>query len=137
MDNYTDKFVDRREGESQFPHYYGDIVRKQLIFAGVVVLLAGLLDTELQSFYLFIAVFGVLTFVVLAGLTSPLKPSVMIANSVISGVMFLFFEYFALSAYAHYGDFANRVFLLRQLLSVVFLLTLYFSTKTIREMRVN
>ena len=119
---------------SRFPHYYGDIVRRHLVFAGIVVLLAALLDVELRSFYLVIGVFGALTFIVLAGLTSPVRRHVVVTDAFVSAIMFLVFEYFALDAFEHYGSFYNLVFLLRQVLSITFLTTLYFSTKTIREM---
>ena len=126
--------MNNQQTVSRFPHYYGDIVRRHLVFAGIVVLLAALLDIELRSFYLVIGVFGALTFIVLAGLTSPVRRHVVVTDAFVSAIMFIFFEYFALDAFNHYNSFVNIVFLLRQVLSITFLTTLYFSTKTIREM---
>lgn len=120
--------------EPKFSHYYGDIVRKHLFFAGLVLLLAALVDTEFRSFYLFAGIFGVLIFTVLAGLTSPLKRWVMVADVLVAGIMFMVFEYFAIDAFYRYENFSDTIFLIRQFLAVIFLITLYFSTKTVREM---
>ncbi len=120
--------------EPKFDHYYGDIVRKHLFFAGLVLLFAALVDKEFQSFYLFAGIFGVLIFTVLAGLTSPLKRWVMVADVFVAAIMFMIFEYFAIDAFYKYENFSDTIFLIRQFLAVIFLITLYFSTKTVREM---
>lgn len=116
------------------PHYYGDIVRKYLLFAGAMLLIAVLIDKELLSFYLFIGIFGVLVFTILAGLISPKVTSAIFTNAIISALMFLMFEYFAINAYLKSQTFLDSIFILRQLLAVAFLVALYFSTKTLRGM---
>lgn len=116
------------------PHYYGDIVRKYLLFAGAMLLVAVLVDKELLSFYLFIGIFGVLVFTVLAALMSPKVTSAIFTNAVISALMFLMFEYFAISAYLKSQTFLDSIFILRQTIAVAFLVALYFSTKTLRGM---
>ncbi len=125
---------DSHEPEPKFTHYYGDIVRKHLFFAGLVLLLAALIDEEFRSFYLFAGIFGVLVFTILAGLTSPVRRLVMIADVFVAAIMFMVFEYFAIDAFSRYENFSDSIFLLRQFLAVIFLITLYFSTKTLREM---
>lgn len=114
------------------PHYYGDLVRKQLLLAGLVIMVAALLDSELRSFYLLVALFGVVGITVLAGLTSPQKHGVVVIDVLVSAFMFLVFEYFAIAAYVRYENFSNNVFFFRQLIAVIFLIALYYSTKTIR-----
>lgn len=116
------------------PHYYGDIVRKYLLFAGAMLLIAVLVDKELLSFYLFIGIFGVLIFTVLAALMSPKVTSAIFTNAVISALMFLIFEYFAINAYLKSQTFLDSIFILRQVIAVAFLVALYFSTKTLRGM---
>lgn len=120
--------------EQPVPHYYGDIVRKQLILAGIAILFATLIDTDLRTFYFFIAGFGVLFFVVLAGLTSPVSRRAIVTASIVSGVMFVLFEYFAVGAYIERDTFFNLVFIIRQTIAVIFLFSVYFSTKTLRGM---
>ena len=114
------------------PHYYGDLIRKHLFFATFVIMIAALLDAELRNFYLFVGLFGVVGFTVLAGLTSRSNRSIMLTDIIVSAVMFLIFEYFAISAFAQYENFGHPSFFLRQLIAVVYLVTLYYSTKTIR-----
>lgn len=113
-------------------HYYGDAVRKFFLGAGLVLLLATLRDREFLSFYLFIGVFAVLLLTILAGLTNPRTRRVIIADGAVSAVMFLLFEYLAVSAYIETQSFTNEIFFLRQALALIFLVALYFSTKTFR-----
>lgn len=118
----------------KIPHYYGDIIRKYLLFAGAMFLIAVLIDKELLSFYLFIGIFGVLAFTVLAALISPKVTSAIFTNAIISALMFLMFEYFAIGAYLKSQTFLDSIFILRQAIAVAFLVVLYFSTKTLRGM---
>ena len=117
---------------SRHPHYYGDIIRKQLFFAAFVILLAALIDTELRNFYLFVGLFGVVGLTILAGLTSPQKRGIMFTDMFVSAIMFLIFEYFAINAFVKYGNFSDPIFFFRQLIAVIYLVTLYYSTKTLR-----
>jgi len=118
--------------EKMHPHYYGTLVRKYLFFAAFIIMIGALVDSELRSFYIFVGLFGVVGVTVLAGLTSPQKRAIMSIDVLVSATMFLIFEYFAIDAYARYEDFSNTIFFFRQLIAVVFLITLYYSTKTIR-----
>lgn len=114
------------------PHYYGNLIRKNFFFAGFIIMMAALLDSELRSFYLFVGLFGVVGVTILAGLTSPRKRAIMLIDVLVSAIMFLIFEYFAIAAYARYENFSDNVFFLRQLIAVIFLVALYYSTKTMR-----
>ncbi|MBI3634075.1 MAG: hypothetical protein HY228_00465 [Candidatus Yonathbacteria bacterium] len=114
------------------PHYYGDLVRKQFLFAGFIIIIAALIDSELQNFYLFVGLFGVVGLTVLAGLTSRGNRAVMFTDVLVSACMFLIFEYFSISAFVRYQNFSDPVFFLRQMIAVIFLITLYYSTKTMR-----
>lgn len=114
------------------PHYYGNLIRKNLFFAGFVIMAAALIDSELRSFYLFVGLFGVVGITLLAGLTSPQKRGIMFIDVLVSSTMFLIFEYFAIDAYVRYENFLDSIFFFRQLLAVIFLVSLYYSTKTMR-----
>lgn len=118
--------------EKRHPHYYGELVRKHIFFAAFVIMGATLVDSELRNFYLFIGLFGVVGLTVLAGLTSPKKRAIMFIDVLVSAFLFLIFEYFAIQAYARYESFTYSVFFFRQLIAVVYLVTLYYSTKTMR-----
>lgn len=129
MESYEQEPVFRRP-----PHYYGDIVRRQLIAAGIAILCAALVDTELRFFYYFIGVFGVLAFIILAALASPISRGSMINITSVAGVMFLVFEYFAIDAYTRSGTAFDLAFFFRQIIAIIFLFSVYFSTKTLRGM---
>lgn len=118
------------------PHYYGDTIRKYLLIAGLLLLLAVIFDKELFKFYLIMGGVGVLVFTVLAGLTSPRTKPVIINIAAISAAMFLVFEYFTISGYLQSGIF-NVPFLIREALAIIFLVILYYSTKTIRGMSLS
>lgn len=117
---------------SPVSHYHGDVVRRLFIAAGVAILLAALIDETIRPFYLFVGAFGVLAFVILAGLTSPTMRTTMTINMLAAAAMFLVFEYLSIDAYVIYQSFFAPIFLLRQLTAVMFLLAVYFSTKTLR-----
>ena len=121
-----------KKEENVVPHYYGDAVRKYLLIAVFVLLYAALEDHELLNFYLSVGVIGTLLFVILAGLTSPLKRQYVIYDVVVSSIMFLIFEYLALHYFTIHHDFFDLVFFLRQLLAILFIAILYFSIKTLR-----
>jgi hypothetical protein len=113
-------------------HYYGDTVRKFFLAAGLILLLAILRDREFLSFYLFVGVFAVLVLTILAGLTNPRTRQIILTDGVVCAALFLLFEYLAVGAYVATQSFSNEIFLLRQLLALIFLIALYFSTKTYR-----
>ncbi|MBI5798324.1 MAG: hypothetical protein HZB10_00125 [Candidatus Yonathbacteria bacterium] len=127
-------YIEKRgsDASKKHPHYYGELVRKHLFFAAFVIMIAALIDTELRNFYLFVGLFGVVGLTILAGLTSPKKRRVMFVDVFISAFMFLIFEYFAINAYVQYESFTYNVFFFRQLIAIVYLVTLYYSTKTMR-----
>lgn len=118
----------------KFEHYYGDTVRGIFLSAGVVFLVTMVRDQEFLSFYLVVGVLSVLALTILAGLTNPLSKKIIKIDAVISIVMFLLFEYLAIAGYVSAQSFSNDIFLLRQLLAILFLVALYFSTKTLRGM---
>lgn len=117
---------------TRHPHYYGNLIRKQLFFAAFVIMIAALIDSELRDFYFFVGLFGVVGFTILAGLTSPQKRTIMFTDVLVSAFMFLIFEYFAINAFVRYENFSDPVFFFRQLIAVIYLVTLYYGTKTLR-----
>jgi len=127
-----EKINEAQSVKTSHPHYYGTLVRKQLVFAAFIILLAVLIDSELRNFYLVVGLFGVVGLTILAGLTSHQKRGIMFTDMFISAIMFLIFEYFAVNAFVKYGTFSDPIFFFRQLIAVIYLITLYYSTKTLR-----
>ena len=112
-------------------HYYGDTIRNLFLMAAATFMLLAVFDRGLLVVYLFPGICTLLALVVLAGLTSPTKHFSIVADTILSAVLFVIFEYSAIigsESLAH----LDIIFMLRQLLAVFFFLTLYFSVKTWR-----
>lgn len=79
----------------------------------------------------FVSLFGVLGFALVAGITNPRQRWVGMLDLLFSAGAFLTFEYFALDAYLRF-HFERPLFLINQLLAIVFFVALYFASKTAR-----
>lgn len=124
------------EVEEQKPaHYYGDVVRSCFLAIGLVLTVTILVDWQLITVYLLVGVVGILALVVLAGMTSPRSPRLILVEAVISGAGFVFFEYMAIAAFGAAKTVTDPVFFLRQLLAILFLIALYFGVKSVRGAR--
>ncbi len=115
-------------------HYYGDIVRRLFLAAGVVMIFS------LPFVYQFIplpfilsilTIFGVVFF---AGLLSPIQRWLIVHNVMISAGPFILFEFYAVSAYLAADE---SFFLVNQVLALIFIFALYFSSKTVRGTVIN
>ena len=120
--------------EHPVPHYYGDIFRSRLLTAGVVLLLAIITDRQFLYFYLIVGVFGALALTILAGLTSPTNRTIVRSTVILSAILFVVFEYFAVYEYLKEEFIFDFVFILRQTLALIFISIVYLSTKTLRNM---
>lgn len=114
------------------PHYYGTLIRKHLFFAALLILVAVFLDSELRSAYLSYGLVTVIGLIIIAGLTSRSNRSIVFIDAMVSALMFLVFEYFAIDTFVQYENFSDGIFLLRQFIAIVFLITMYYSIKTLR-----
>lgn len=117
---------------AKHPHYYGNLIRKHFFFSALLILMAILLDNELRSAYLSNGLLVIIGIIILGGLTSRSNRVIVLVDVLASTALFVIFEYFAISAFLKYESFSNGIFLLRQFISIVFLITLYYSTKTLR-----
>ena len=110
-------------------HYYGDLVRRLFMFAAVVMVVGLPFVLNDVPFPLFISLFAILVIGIFAGLTNPKHFWVAILNLLISSVAILTFEWIAVDAYLKQLSF---FFVINQLLAIIFLFALYYSTKTLR-----
>lgn len=113
-------------------HYYGDIVRK-MFFLAAILMLAGLpfFNDRLPVPTIWSLV-AIVTIGFLAGLTNPVNKLPALINTATSAVAVIIFEYFAVTIYQNLG--ADLLFLANQALAIIFLVALYFGTKTLRAM---
>lgn len=114
-------------------HYYGDYVRSFLIAAAALSFIATPLWGDLLPFGVVTQVGASLLLVLLAGLTSPRSPYVMIATATVSAVSILFLESAAIMLKGE-GENSIALFFAREASVLLLLGALYFSLKTVRGM---
>ncbi len=116
---------------SQVSHYYGNVVRQLLVVAAVLLLIGAPFYSDNLATELPFIVIGAIILVCISALTSPAKRSFISADAVASGVGLVIFQFWALQ---NYQSSTSAQFLLRQIIALIFLFALYFSTKTLRSM---
>jgi hypothetical protein len=114
-------------------HYYGDNVRK-LFVAGAIIMTAMLpFFSARVSEPVTLSIIGILVLGVAAGLTSPKQPLTAMLDMLIALAAVVIFERYAVRLYGE-GEGTSLFFLINQTLSIIFLIALYFATKTLRGM---
>lgn len=111
------------------PHYHGDSVRQLFASAAALMLLGAPFYSDFLRAELPFEIAGALVLVAIAALINPHNKSVFAASAVVSGVGLIVFEAWALYAYR---DSTWAQFILREVISILFLAGFYFSMKTIR-----
>ena len=115
-------------------HYYGDNVRQLQLAAAALMLFTAPFYTDDFSIELPIIILGVVILVCISALTTPLKQSVINADAIASGVGLVVFEWWALFSYQSVPLY---VFGLREAIALLFFFALYYSTKTLRAMKLH
>lgn len=114
-------------------HYYGDLVRILFMTAAIIMIVTlPFLTSDLPISFL-ISIFTILIIGILAGITNPLQKWTTVTDTIISILGIMTFEYFAVTTYIE-KSYTNLFFITNQILAVIFLFALYYSTKTIRAM---
>lgn len=113
-------------------HYYGDKVR-QLFIAGAIIMAVFLpfFGHEIPS-VASVSIVAILVLGVAAGLTSPKRRLTSLLDVLISLGAVVVFERVALEVYNLAG--LNLFFVINQALAIIFLVALYYATKTMRGM---
>lgn len=120
------------------PHYYGDIVKRLFLAAGIIIVFSTPLFFHLVP-KLMVVVFSLIVavaFILLAGYTSPLKKRVVELDIISSVLAIILFGISAFLAWrADHPDW-HRVFffLLLSGLGLIFIFALYYSVKSLRGM---
>jgi len=112
-------------------HYYGNRVR-QLFFIAAGIMLVGLPFVRGSlAVPEVISILGVLVLDFLAALTNPRQVWVNWVNTAIAALAMIIFELFAVRSFSEGSSF---FFVVNQGLALIFLIALYFNTKTLRAM---
>jgi hypothetical protein len=112
-------------------HYYGDKVRTLLISAAVIMVLTMPFFSELIPKPTFFSILAALIVIILSGLISPRQKIIVLLSLLVSAGGFLAFQYYALGAYQTLG-FKSAFFLINELLALLYLISTYFATKSVR-----
>ena len=112
-------------------HYYGDRVRRLYFLAAAIMLVMLPFVTNIMAVPIFISIVAILALDFLAGLTNPKQLWVNLVNTGIAAVGLYVFESAAVKSLANYWSF---VFLADQTLAIIFLVAIYYETKTLRGM---
>lgn len=110
-------------------HYYGDIVRRLFLAAGVIMLVATPFFAQFLPVPAVLSLLAVLAISVAAGLTNPLQRWAMLLDVAAALIGLVVFEYHAISRFA---EMPPLLFMVDQVLAVIFFFALYFSVKTVR-----
>jgi len=118
------------ELDEEYPlHYHGRLVRKLFLTASIIMVVGLPFAQSLLNLPLWQSMSAAVVLGLFAGLTTPSKTWAVFADLVISVAGTFYFEYFAIQAYRilHWG-----IFFTDQLLAVIFIIALYYSTKSFR-----
>ena len=112
-------------------HYYGDVVRFLFLAAAVIMLVTlPFLNPNLPVPLIF-SILIILSIGLVAGVTNPLQKSTSFITTGISAIALIVFEYYAVTTYIN-TSYTNILFIVNQILALIFLFALYYSTKTLR-----
>lgn len=111
-------------------HYYGDAVRQFFFGLAALITVCIPFSGNLQL-GLIVGIPSIVILVVLAGFTNPRGIVVMVANSIVAAVGVFLVEGIAIVTYGN-GNYIP--FALLECMSVLFIVALYFSVKTVRAM---
>lgn len=113
------------------PHYYGDTTRFLFVFAAIVLLIAKSTGADLPLTSIE-TVFGALFLVVAAGITNPEQGWIHWLNAAMAMYGTLLFGITAIQRYSAHVSVSDSSFIYTETLALVSLITLYFTTRTIR-----
>lgn len=128
-----DRFFEESSSEEPSVHY-ARRVRGLFLAAGLIMIIAlPILGKDIfvsrgADIFLFVAFFWILVL----GIVGALGRRTMILDMVASGIALVFFEYAAVLNYQREEAADSLVFLISQLLSIIFFLSLFFSIRTYR-----
>lgn len=127
--NYNNPFG---SSQTKFSHYYGDYLRR-LFFVGAVASIIALpfYPDLIPALNILVVIIISLIVVVFAGITSPKTRPIISIEILISSLLFIVFQYYTVRDY-QIDPFSLSV--IRQILALIFLVSLYYGVKTYRGM---
>ncbi len=125
------------EENSTLSHYHGNIVRKLLLINGLGMVAEYAFFSTLVRVPFFIAIGGAIVLVILAGLQNPKLRWLNEINALVAIVACFTFAYIGTSHYLYATIFDPFFFWSNQVHALLFLIAVYYSSKTVRAMFIS
>lgn len=123
--------------DSEIPHYHGHAVRQILFVCGILMLLLLTFYYDQIRFGAFMPLVGILAVDFFAGLTSPRILFAIFFDLLASLAGLAIFELSAIFRYQAFHSVGDGYFLFTQALAILFFVSLYFSTKSLRGITID
>lgn len=112
-------------------HYHGDTVRTLFVVSAVILLVAETTGASLPLTMTGIVALAV-ALVVAAGITNPAQAWIHFLNAIVSIYGAVTFGMYAIEQYHRSHNFTDTTYLFAETLALLFLVAVYFTTKTVR-----
>ncbi len=112
-------------------HYYGDEVRRLFMAAAIIMALSLPFFWDIIDGYIFFPILAIVLLGMAAGVTNPRQIWVVVADICISVLAAGIFEFVAIRSQDQFG-WQAPFFWTNQLLAVIFIVSIYYSVKTLR-----
>ena len=118
--------------ETKFSHYYGDYLRR-LFFVGAIasIVVLPFYPNLVPSLNVLFVIAMSLVVVIFAGITNPISRNIVLVEIIISSLFFVIFQYYTVSGYQFDSFLLSFI---RQVLALIFIVSLYYGVKTYRGM---
>ena len=134
ISNYTSPHsaLTRLLKKDSIPHYYGDIIRRLFILAGIIMFTLMPVFSDRIPEPTSISILAVIILVAGAGITNPKRAWTAYFDLAVSSIAIIVFEYYGILTYSSSRSYTDSFFIVNQILAVLFLLAFYYSVKTVR-----
>lgn len=131
-----ESYTERGVRKIPIPHYYGDQVRRFFILGALYISVAifffpDFVDQAPVAFIIALVILIALA----AGLTNPKQSFTAMLNMALAAALFALFQYEAV--YGYQTNVELGLSIIRQGAAIIFLIALYFATKTVRGLMVR
>ncbi|PJE76125.1 hypothetical protein COV04_01180 [Candidatus Uhrbacteria bacterium CG10_big_fil_rev_8_21_14_0_10_48_11] len=120
-------------------HYYGDAVRRLFVAAAIIITITTPIVSAFLTLPTFSAIIGALFLVIVAGLTNPSERWSSSLNLTVAVLGAALFQYRGIADYLAFTVNPAQVFMFTvdEVLAVIFIIAVYYSSKTFRRMFVK
>jgi hypothetical protein len=133
MYDILEEIFPKKSSDEPPEHYYGDIVRRLFLAAGLIMIIGYAFFSGLIQVPIFISLFSVVLISLLAGFQNPANKSIIGINLVVSVVACVLFQDTAITNYLSDANRNTWFFIINEALAIIFFFCIYYSAKTFRS----